>query len=223
MGVSIEENQAIIVDAASKWWSARLRSEVGIGDNGDTGARGFMVMGLTGMLRDRHPITEAHVHVFENELRNRLDVAFDIATAYEDAYTEAIRANVNGPLVPDLGCTWYYDNSGWDNAGVDLCMSVDYSPCRMLVDALAVVGVAETVRERAALPWKTIMRLSRRRIIVAPGYNAPWEETIRLWGCSREERKRVLLAAEAPEEAYLAWRDGGRRGPYPERFGPVQQ
>jgi len=126
----------------------------------------IMAMGMTQMIREKHPPTEANCVRFETVLRDRL--------------VELLSSDN-----PDA--RHYRDHNGWDDGGVDIVLSVDYHPCATLDAALEAAGIHESIRSMAALPLKTITRTSARRLMIKHGYGARWTDAERLWGCSREE------------------------------------
>lgn len=199
------------ISVAAKWWADRLRSTAGIGDNGARDISNMMAMGMVRMIRDRCPPTEENAKRFEAELVARLEDAFIRIDAYE-----AIPHPRGAP--PDVGAGWYFDNAGWNDGGVDISLKVDYHPDPLLYDALVAAGISENVAGIAALPLKTHMRASRRRIVVSEGYGAPNIEIVCLWGTSKDDQSAASQTHEASDEAYEAWRDGGRRGRFPESF-----
>ncbi len=189
---------------AAAWWAGRLRDGAGIGRNGDDSIRGVMAEGMIGLIRKKAPPTEENCDRFEDLLRERI-----IAILHTDG----------------SGARCYWDNNGWDNGGTDLCLRVDYHPDEVLLAALSDAGVDRNVAEIAALPLKTTMRVSARRVMLVAGYGAQWKEIDGpRWGCSREEHDRVeSVRSQATNDAWEAWTAAGRVGALGDWSGPVQQ
>ncbi len=171
---SHEESARLSAACAAAWWAGRLRDASGVGDNGAREIQSVMACAMTRMIRDRNPPTEANCERFEIALRRRL--------------VESLTSQVG------IG-SFYYDHSGWDDGGIDVCMRVDYHPDPILLECLAIAGVERNIAEVAALPLKTTMRASARRIILAHGYAAPWVEIYGpAWGSTRAEHAATEAA-----------------------------
>lgn len=193
--------------AGAKWWADRLRDAVGVGDNGDQSSRGALGCVLTQMLRDRNPPTEDHCERFEQLMTTRL--AQQLVRPTDDA-------------------TWYRDVSGWDDGGVCIALRVDYHPCPLLRATLLDAGIERNVADVAALPLKTTMKVSRRRILVAHGYGARFAEIYGpLWGTTYEQQRRIEAAREEQRAAvFEAWIASGRswkRNASDEWQGPIRE
>lgn len=157
--------------AAARWWADRLRDGAGIGDNGSDDPSSVMAMGLTYLIRKQCPITP------------------EICTRFERILTEKL---VDGFETAQVTGNHWNDSSGFDNGGVCLQPSVDYGPTKELYDALIEAGITENVAHSAALPLKTHMRVSARRVLVAHGYGARYVEIYGpVWGCSYKEQSRA--------------------------------
>ena len=169
---------------AAKWWADRLRDAAGVGDNGARDHSSSMAFGLTALLRDRHPPTEENCEVFERELARAIVTLIDR---------------------DDRSC--YRDVSGFDDGGPCVRLGVDYHPDAVLHGALLEAGVHESVASTSALPLKTVMRVSARRVIVAHGYAQPWREIWGpAWGCSYAEQQTAdLYRGSAGESEHEAW------------------
>ncbi len=89
-------------------------------------------------------VTDEQIAAFESSLRTRIIAAF---------------ADRESPM--------YRDPSGND----DLCIATDYGPDALLAHAL---NEASICGHSMALPWKTVMRVSSARVMVAHGYGAPF-------------------------------------------------
>lgn len=168
---------------AARWWSDRLADGAGVGDNGACGGLNrelhlpsLISMGMSQKIREGK-ITAEHVEKFRQLLRAVL-----------------LESYMNGNHFYVDGCC------GWHSGGPDVTLSVDYHPEPMLYQSLLGAGVPDYVARSSALPLKTNMRVSARRVIVGHGYQAPWVEIYGPgWGCSYEERGR---AENARYEAY---------------------
>jgi len=175
--------------AAAKWWADRLRDAAGVGDNGSRDPSSLMAGGFIALIRAKSPPTEDNCVRFERELTHA------IATLIERH---------------DQSC--WPDLSGFDDGGPCVRLRVDYHPCPVLYGALLEAGVHESVADTAALPLKTNMRVSARRVLLAHGYGSPWHELWGpAWGSSFAEQQAADLyrsrAGEAEHEAWMAERD----------------
>jgi hypothetical protein len=159
-----------------------LRDGAGIGDNGDRSFNGVIAAGLTDMLRQRHPPTEDNCVTFERSLRHAI-------------IEELLHGDAR---------TCYRDVCGWDDGGPDLRFGVDYQPDPILELSL-LANVHESIVRSAALPLKTRMFVSARRVLVGHGYGSKLVEIYGpAWGPSlADERYRTAQLA-----AFYAWRDG---------------
>lgn len=172
--------------AAAKWWAERLRDGAGIGNNGSADPSSVMAGFMVSILRDRHPPTTENCAAFERLL------AAAIARAL----------NERDPIC-------YYDSSGFDDGGPCLALSVDYNPDRLLYACLIEAGVHESIASMSALPLKTRMRISARRVLVSHGYGKQLSELWGpAWGCTIAEQAAAdLYRSEASEIAESAWLD----------------
>lgn len=161
---------------AATWWADRLRDAVGVGDNGDNTDVSMLAGGMMQIIRSRNPPTAENIARFQSILAAKTAAAFE-------AIGDGRGTSVN------IGCNWYYDEAGFDDGGPDLCLSVDYHPSAMLYDSLIEAGIEKNVANVAALPLKTSMKVSRRRILVKHGYGALFVEIFGpLWGCTYDEQ-----------------------------------
>lgn len=191
---ALSEHTATSARVAAAWWASQLRSAAGKGDNGSDDRISMMAMGMTSLIHSKHPPTEENCERFESDLARRIAEILETDGA-------------------DYRCYW--DNQGWDDGGVDLVLSVDYHPCEVLLSALEVAGVDRNVREIAALPLKTTMRVSARRVLLGAGYRAPWREIHGpVWGCTYAERQSVDLVRDRNHVAtWDRWHSAGAVGP----------
>jgi len=149
---------------AAKWWADRLRDGAGVGDNGEKSQAAMSDM-LTNLIRQNHPITAKNCEDFEVYL------SAAIITAIK---TES-----------DL-C--YRDQGPWYEGGPCLRFGVDYHQDLILRSTMLDAGVHESVVGMAALPWKTKMFCSARRVLIAHGYGARRVEIYGpIWGPTHAE------------------------------------
>lgn len=170
--------------AAAKWWADRLRDGAGVGDNGGNDRGSILAGGLIGMLRATACPTPENCDKFE--------------TLLVTAICEA--------LADETGC--YRDVGAYYDGGPDLRMSVDYHPDRILRDALLAAGVGSQVISMAALPMKTRVFCSARRVTVSHGYAATHVEIYGpIYGLTRAEVDAAARYQYAQLTEYYAWRD----------------
>lgn len=178
--------------AAAKWWADRLRDGSGIGNNGSNDLNSIAAGGMMELIRSRHPPTEKNCASFEHEL------------------TRAIDTLINRD---DPEC--WRDTSGFDDGGQCVVFRVDYHPDDILYGALIESGIHDSVARTSALPLKTNMRVSARRVLVAHGHANPWRELWGpAWGCSFAEQKSAdeyrAKEAEIEQNAWMECAIGSR-------------
>lgn len=67
-------------------------------------------------------------------------------------------------------------------------LDVDYHPDRLLWDTLLAAGIDKNVADMSALPLKTHMKVSARRVLLKAGYGAGYKEIHGpMWGSSYDE------------------------------------
>ena len=175
--------------AAAKWWGSKLRDAHCVGDNGDPSFSGF----IGKILVQRH--------------RKSVVITEDMAVGFERALSDAVFAML---ATDDGNCYRDVPDSWSDERIPDVCMGCDYGPDQILFDAMVAGGVPEQfAHSMAALPMKTHMFVSARRVIVGAGYGVGFVEIFGpIWGESHAERcdhnKRLSDASEA---MYRMWLD----------------
>lgn len=153
---------------AAAWWADRLRSGVGLGENGADDPQSVMAGGFVRLARLRYPIFEETCLRFEQLLTEKIIAEFGNERRLRE------------------------DLDGFDFGGPLVELGVDYNPCPLLYDALVESGVSENMAGMMVLPWKTRMRVSRRRVLLRAGYGADEEEIYGpVWGCTKAQQVKV--------------------------------
>lgn len=165
----------------ARWWADRLRDGRGVGDNGATDKRSVMAGVITNMTRSLSPITPKIC----------------------DGFEELLRVAMIREMVDPHGIC-YRDVTGFSDGGLDLRFGVDYNPDPILYSALRGAGIEAIIAERTALPWKTMMFCSARRVLVKSGYRAKRVEIHGpVWGATYEEDGRAANYRYTQLDVYL--------------------
>lgn len=169
-----------IASHLAQWWSKFLLKPA-IPDNGEKSETSFMASGLALLLQNKIKKPEVNkIDQFVNEL------------------TKIITLDLKRNLGHFLPWEPYTD------------LSVDYGPCRELVDAIEQAGI-ET-RVACYFPWKTHTKALPSRVQVAQGYQAPRKIIFDL----RTEMEKSWMAQQeclnwfsSAERDVIKWFEGG--------------
>lgn len=179
--------------AAAKWWADKLRDKSCVGNNGGRDVQNVMARALSIRLREGANITPEMCDKFEDLLYKRICRIFSGEESASNRWSFEV----------------WEDRKGFDYGGADIHFDIDYHPHGVLLDCLLEAGVEKWCAESYALPLKTRMFISARRVVVFAGYGVgPVEIRGPVWGSTEAEyRECARIRHECAWPLYTAWRD----------------